>query len=447
MRKLTLFPLIAVTYFMVSGGPYGLEDAIGQAGYLRTLLLLALLPILWSMPTALMIGELASAIPAEGGFYIWVTRGLGPFWGFQEAWLSLAASIFDMAIYPKLFVDYLGEITPTLTTGYRGLAWSFAVVLLCVCWNLRGARSVGNGAVWMGALLLAPFAIIIIAGGFHALLHPLGIRTFSTPSGGNLTTAMLVLLWNLMGWDNASTVAQDVERPQRNYIRAILGAVILVSASYIIPVAAVALSGMAADRFSTGSWVAAASALTSWQWLGWVVLAGGAMTGVAMFNALTLSYAHVPAAMAKEGMLPHIFAKKTKITPHGGGVPWISLLVCTAAWSACLGFTFDRLIELDVTIYGLSLILEFAALVALRVREPNLPRPYCIPGGLTTAITLGLAPTALIAYAIVASRHDLIGNIPAIWIGAAVVLVGPLVWLAMRRTRNGTPKLLQPSGS
>ena len=59
-----------------------------------------------------MIGELASAIPVEGGFYVWVRRALGPFWGFQEAWLSLAASVFDMAIYPRIFVDYLTSIQP-----------------------------------------------------------------------------------------------------------------------------------------------------------------------------------------------------------------------------------------------------------------------------------------------------------------------------------------------
>ncbi len=70
------------------------------------------LPLLWSLPTALMIGELASAIPAEGGFYVWVLRAMGRFWGFQEAWLSLVASIFDMAIYPTLFVAYLVRLFP-----------------------------------------------------------------------------------------------------------------------------------------------------------------------------------------------------------------------------------------------------------------------------------------------------------------------------------------------
>ena len=90
--KMRLLPLIAATYFMVSGGPYGLEDIIGKAGYGRALLLLLLVPLFWSLPTSLMVGELAAALPEEGGFYQWVRRAMGPFWGFQEAWLSLAAS-------------------------------------------------------------------------------------------------------------------------------------------------------------------------------------------------------------------------------------------------------------------------------------------------------------------------------------------------------------------
>src|SRR5947208_5432770 len=89
---------------MVSGGTYGTEDIVHGAGYGRAILILLLTPILWSLPTAFMIGELSSALPFEGGYYAWVRRAMGNFWGFQEAWLSLAASIFDMAIYPTLFV-------------------------------------------------------------------------------------------------------------------------------------------------------------------------------------------------------------------------------------------------------------------------------------------------------------------------------------------------------
>jgi len=133
-NKLRLLPLIGATYFMVSGGPYGLEDIIGKAGYLRALLMLAVIPFLWSLPTSLMVGELASAIPCEGGYYVWVRRALGRFWGFQEAWLSLAASVFDMAIYPTIFVLYLGRVLPTWTAGYRGTLWARSVCCFHRLW-------------------------------------------------------------------------------------------------------------------------------------------------------------------------------------------------------------------------------------------------------------------------------------------------------------------------
>src|ERR1700674_4899673 len=113
-RKLTVLPLVAAIYFMVAGGPFGLEDVVQAVGYSGALLILFLTPLLWSLPTAMMVGELASAIPAEGGFYVWVTRGLGKFWGFQETWLTMAGSIFEMALYPNLFVDYLGHFAPAM---------------------------------------------------------------------------------------------------------------------------------------------------------------------------------------------------------------------------------------------------------------------------------------------------------------------------------------------
>ena len=75
--KMRLLPLIAATYFMVSGGPYGLEDIIGEAGYGWALVMLLVVPVVWSLPTSLMVGELASAVPEEGGYY----AGCGGRWG------------------------------------------------------------------------------------------------------------------------------------------------------------------------------------------------------------------------------------------------------------------------------------------------------------------------------------------------------------------------------
>ena len=418
-----LLPLIAATYFMVAGGPYGIEDILGGAGYGAAILILLALPFLWSLPTALMVGELASAIPADGGFYVWVRRAMGPFWGYQEAWLSLAASIFDMAIYPALFVSYLGKFYPSLTAGPGQYGWELLVVVLCVAWNLRGAPSVGNGSMALFVLLLAPFAALVALGLWRGFtLHP-AVQWSTAPSQAGIATAIQVAMWNYMGWDNASTVAGEVRNPQRNYPKAMIWSTVLVAVTYLLPLGAMALAGVSTARFSTGDWTDVA-VLLGGPILGLAVIAGGAISGFGMFNALVLSYTRLPMAMAEDGMLPRVLARR-----NGRGVPWVSVLVCGAAWAAALSMTFERLISIDLVLYGSSLLLEFVALVVLRLREPALKRPFKA-GNLAIASLLGVAPAILIGYALYAARAEKIGSISALLLAAGVALLGPvLFWL------------------
>jgi len=435
-KRMTLLPLIAATYFMVSGGPYGIEDIVGGAGYARAIVILLVLPLFWSLPTALMIGELASAIPAEGGFYVWVRRGLGPFWGYQESWLSLTASIFDMALYPSIFVLYLGKFSPSLTDGWRGYLWSLAVVLLCCAWNLRGAPEVGKDSVWLFALLLAPFAVFVALGFWRGLsLHPLmrwgGV---ADPSGADagLSTAILVALWNYMGWDNASTIAREVENPQRNYPRAMIGAAVLTAFTYVLPLAAMAAAGLSPAGFSTGSWAVAGRAVGG-PILSAAIVAGGVICGVGMFNALMMSYTRLPTAMAGDGCLPRVFLRRNR-----RAVPWVSVLVCGLGWALALKLPFERLISIDLILYGSSLILEFAALIALRLREPGLARPFRA-GSFPFACLLAVGPTVLIAYALFVSRGEKLGdpnssfaNVSALLFASVIALLGPaLYWLTV----------------
>jgi len=437
-----LVPLVAATYFMVSGGPYGIEDILGGAGYARAILILLLLPLLWSLPTALMIGELASAIPAEGGFYVWVRRGLGPFWGFQEGWLSLTASVFDMALYPSIFVLYLGKFSPALTAGSRAYCWSLAVVVVCCLWNLLGAPEIGDDSVWLFALLLAPFAVFVALGFWHGLtVHPAmhWERTAAAPGASlGLSTAILVALWNYMGWDNASTIAREVENPQRNYPRAMIGAALLTALTYILPLAAMAVAGLSPQGFSTGSWAIVGSALGG-PLLSMAVVAGGVICGVGMFNALMMSYTRLPIAMAADGLLPRVLLSRNR-----RGVPWVSVFVCGVGWALALRLPFERLISIDLILYGSSLILEFVALIVLRRREPDLPRPFRA-GSFSFACLLAVGPTVLIAYALYASRSETLGdpgtrfaNVSALGFAAAVALFGPVLYaltVALARRR------------
>ena len=111
-RKLGLVALVSVMYLVVSGGAYGLEDAVRMAGPRLTLLLCIVVPLTLSLPTALMAAELTALMPVEGGFYYWVKEALGPFAGFAEAYLTILYTAVDMAIYPVLFASYLSFILP-----------------------------------------------------------------------------------------------------------------------------------------------------------------------------------------------------------------------------------------------------------------------------------------------------------------------------------------------
>jgi amino acid transporter len=430
VRKLRLLPLIATTFFMVSGGPYGIEDILGGAGYGVALLILLLLPLFWSVPVALMVGELATALPDEGGFYVWVHRAVGPFWGFQEVWLSLTASIFDMAIYPTLSILYLGRIAPSWTSGHRGALWALVVIAACCALNLSGAFSVGQGSVLLSAALLAPFVILTIAGLARGLHAPHALAPLFHSHAGNLTDALLVAMWNYMGWDNASTVAQEVHQPQRTYPRAVFATVAVVAAGYTLPLAAAAVAGVPSAEFSTGSWVVVARTLVG-PALGVAVVLGGIANGFGMFNALVLSYTRLPMVLAEEGVLPRCVAWRNR-----RGAPWVAILLCAGAWALALGLSFERLISLDLMLYGASLVLEFVALAVLRRREPNLARPFRVPGGLAFVSLLGAIPTALIFYALWASRADRIGHLPAWIFGLLVAGAGPAVYLVVRRHRR-----------
>ncbi|MBT9332452.1 APC family permease [Paracidobacterium acidisoli] len=417
-----LLPLVAATYFMVSGGPYGIEDILGGAGYAKALIILVTLPFLWSLPTALMIGELASAIPAEGGFYVWVRRALGPFWGYQEAWLSLTASIFDMAIYPTLFVLYLGRLFPGWTAGSRGTLWELAVIVGCCLWNLRGAPAVGNGSLGLFFLLLTPFAVLVGAAFLHGRHVPVqGMWSMHGSEETGLATAILVGLWNYMGWDNASTVAQEVEDPQRNYPRAMVMSTIVVAVTYVVPLFAMAWVAFPIDQFTTGSWTDAARSLAG-PWLGTAIVIGGTLTAFGMFNALMMSYARLPMTLAEDGMLPSVLALRNR-----RGVPWVAVLACGIAWALALQFSFERLISMDLMLYGASLILEFVALIVLRIREPRLERPFRA-GNLATACLIGAVPTGLILYAVWCSRNERMAHMPALLFGAIIACSGPIFY-------------------
>jgi amino acid transporter len=248
-----------------------------------------------------------------------------------------------------------------------------------------------------------------------------------------LLGGIMVAMWNYMGWDSASTIAAEVEAPDRTYPRAMLAAVGIVSLSYILPVLAAWLTGVPSGSFHAGFWADLAGLLAG-PWLKTFTVAAATGSAFGMFNALVLSYSRLPLAMAEDGMLPRVFARVHSRT----GAPWVSIVVLTIGWLLCLGLGFERLITLDILLYGGALLLEFVALVVLRIREPQMPRPFRVPGGTIAAAALGVLPAILLGISFVEGSGERILHMNALLFGALVVLLGFAVY-GLSRLRKTLP--------
>jgi len=328
-----------------------------------------------------------------------------------------------MAIYPTLFVAYLTRMFPWFQENHRGIAVALGVVIACAALNIMGVKVVSTTSLWLFFALSAPFAAIFVLAPFkiHALATAV---TKPTTSNVDILGGLLICMWNYMGWDNASTIATEVERPQRTYPRAMLWAVVIVAFSYVLPFAAMWITGLPASAWETGAWADVAQ-LMGGPVLRIALVAGGMMSGFGMFNALVMSYSRLPLAMAQDGMLPKVFGK----LHSKSRAPWVAILALAVGWGLALNLGFERLVTLDIMIYGASLALEFVALICLRIREPELKRPFRVPGGLFGVIAVGIPPILLLGFAILRSEHEVVLGMSSFAFAVLVIAAGVVAYL------------------
>ena len=429
-RELGLLPLAAIVFFNVSGGPYGVEDAVSSFGPGLALLLLVLTPVLWSLPVALAMAELAAAMPDEGGYVTWVRRAFGPFWGFQVGWWSWIDSFVDVAVYPALFVEYLKFWYPALGPLERWLlAVLFIVVLTAL--NVVGVRPTGRAAVALSILALLPIAALVVVGLATATQAPWRPLTAEGRSlGAGLGVGLAVVMWNYSGWDTPSTCLGETRTPEHAFRRALFVALPVIAVAYLLPVGAVLATG-ATDwaRWETGALPVLARAVGG-AWLGHAVALGAVVSAAGLFLTLLLTNSRLPYILARDGFLP---AGLGALHPRFG-TPWVAVVLSAALYAAFAAFSFKELIVLNVWLYSLSLLIELAAFVHLRVGAPEMPRPWRVPGGFASALFVAGVPAAL----------SLLAMATAGWLntlaGATAALTGPVVYGAIRAARRGSPR-------
>ena len=431
-RGLGLGSLVAVLYFTVSGGPFGLEGLVGAVGPGLALLLLVATPLIYSVPEALLIGELASMLPVEGGYYQWVKRAFGPFVGFVNGWLSWIYSLIDMAIYPVLFVQYARWFAPELS---KAGAWVLALVLIWgATWlNVRGTRVVGAVSGWLVAAVLAPFAVLAAAALWRWLGGPaptvLPVTPFhaaGTSFVGALGIGISQSIWNYSGWDNASTLGGEIEQAGRTYPRALSRTLPLVAVVYFLAIVP-ALAVTDWRTWRDGAWPDIAAGVLG-PWLAaWIALAG-MVSAFALFNALLLSYSRIPLVLAQDGLLPAPLART-----DARGTPRNAVIASAVAYSGFVLLTFGGLLAADVLLYTAALALEFAALIRLRRREPALRGSFRVPVGVPVLAVLAALPVLLLVVGVVLEVRSREIGLPGVLVAAALTAVGIAGYGLLRR--------------
>ena len=412
-----------------TGGPFGLEDMVTTSGPGLTLIYLLIIPLFWSIPVSLVSAELTTAMPVEGGFYRWARAGFGDFWGFLAGWWNWCASFLLGAVYAVQFSDYLGFYLPWLT-GIRHYAISLLVVALITWINVRGIDAVGKFATALEIFILMP-ALALAVIGFTKWKHNPFVPVVPPhqPLYNVFGVGLALGLWLYSGYEQCSTVAEEVENPRRTYPLALAIVVPLSIVVYFLPT----LASLAAlgnwQGWHTGYFPHAA-ALVGGQWLGsWMTIAA-MITNLSLLNATVLTSTRMPFAMAEDGYLPHALTGKH---PRFG-TPRVAIIASGAIYGLLAVHSLTQLITIYNWLRVATTIITVLAGWQLRRKMPDLPRSFMVPGGSLGMITAVFAVVVMSAVALLGSdRYGLR------W-GPVALAAGPVVYLILRSRKTKTPE-------
>jgi len=427
LRKASLFYLVFVMFSYTTGGPFGLEDMVTTSGPGMTLIYLLVLPFFWCIPVSLVSAELTTAMPVEGGFYRWTRAAFGDFWGFLAGWWNWSASFLLGGAYAVLFTDYLVYYFPDIT-GWKHYLVSVALIAVITWINVRGIQMVGKVATALEIFIFVPVITMVVIALMHWHHNPfVPLIPPHQPTFKIFGVGLALGLWLYSGYEQLSTVAEEVENPQRAYPRALAVVVPLSIAAYFLPTLAGLASAGNWEQWHTGYFSDAAKiiggSLFGHPWLGtWMTLA--AMVGnVALLNSTVLTTTRMPFAMAEDGYLPAALTRK-----HSRyGTPWLAIVVSAIIYALLAWQSLGQLISVYIWLRSATTVLTVLSAWKLRKTRPEMPRAFLIPGGALGLVYVVAAPVVMALVALLGSdRFALIGG------GVAMVL-GPVIYVAVRR--------------
>jgi len=429
-RSFSPLKLFATMFVLLCGGPFGLEEIVPLAGPGLFALVLIAMSVTWALPSALIVAELVSELPVQGGTYQWFRAGLGPFWSFVFTYLEWLAWAVDAAIYPALLAGYLmqgffDDPSPELRAPI-----CLAVIWGCAWLNVRGVKEVGFLSLILTGVILIPVVAMI------ALSVPQMSLSAFTPLWPEdqtpwtaLNYAVVWAVWSYSGYSGLATASEEIVEPEHTYPR-MLGIFLPISvAVYVLSLwagltAAPDWQNWGPAHLSVAAYVLGGALLAT------LMATAGQVAAVGLYNSEQLVLARYVYAVARDGMLPPFLARlhPRHHTPH------VALLLHAVLFSV-LVFVFDfvELLVLGALVSVPVFALTFLSPLILRWKYPNLRGPFRIPGGWPVIVPTALVPCLLLVYLVAtAETASLVAT------GAMFSVAPVLYWVARAyNRRNG----------
>ena len=418
----------------VAGSPGGLLAAWAIAGVL-------------TMIAALSGAELAAMLPRTGGQYVFFREAYGPLFGFLFGWtMFLVVQSGTIAAVAVAFAKFLGVLWPAISGSNRiGVgrlsvsavqAVGLVVIAVLTATNATGLKT---GTWTQNAFTFAKVAALVAltalgltlgrsgtlaSDGFWRPVSPTGETRTGWALVAVLATAMVGPLFSQSAWNNVTFAGEEVRDPGRTLPRALLIGCLLVTVIYVVAnVSYLKVLTFAEIHHPPEDRVATAAATALFGPGAAAVVAAAIMVSTfGCVNGLILSGARVSFAMARDGMFFRGLERLNAADVPGNALWaqafWSAVLVLSGSYSDLLKYV----VSVDILFYVLLVL----AVIVLRVRKPDLPRPFRAPGYPVLPLVYAAAGVALIAVL-------LAGNPQTTWPGYGIVLTGVPVYLVWRR--------------
>jgi amino acid transporter len=374
-KKLGVISVALITYFNVSGGPWGSEPIVAACGPLVGIIATLTFPFIWCLPLALSFAELFSAFPTDSSFCTWVGKAFGRPMGFYVGYWSWVAGVIDNAIYPCLMVDSIHAVLVGPEVVEKTLIvplWMYIVRLIVATMfmlpTIFSIDAVGRFLLVLGIAMVLPFIVLVVV----AIPQVNPANWFLISPEPDFRRLFSMLYWSYSGFDAAGAYAGAIDDPRRTYPRAMMLTVALVAMTYSIPFfAASGVNQPPYETWSDGFYPIIAEAIAGPMLRSWF-LCCAIMGNMGVYIAKMTKNGFQLAGMADLGLAPSYFIERTS----SNGVPRRAILLSYLIIVFMALFDFNVILGVDNFLSSLACVTELCAVVRLRWKLPKLERPY-----------------------------------------------------------------------